>query len=472
MANVTDYLRWRGDITLSERPFNCVDNLVLATLAYVDFTDVVPTEEEGGSVALSDACERVIELADGNIASRIRSLAHVTQEFLEQLARSERFGGARLRAYADVRDSDRSIQFAALTIEPQGAEPYVSFRGTDSTLVGWKENFMLTFQVSHAQFAAARYLSRRMQEGGIYQVGGHSKGGNLATYAAMCSSGGELARLSHVWSNDGPGMAPEVLPAGGYERLGSKLTRIVPTFTFVGMFFDSPQVPKLIVHSNGGYAYQHDPLTWQVERDEFAWADQLDEDCMVINNTLANWVGDLPLEDRAHFTNKLFEALEDSGAVTLSDVTRPSTPTQFAKVWSSLSSPDERSHSIFRKLIATASSQMALASRRQAKTAMQTMRAEADRFISTLAAFDADLSVDAFEEEEEEAETQAEAEQDVQVLQDAVVEAEARDAVVEPAVAEPEDAPDAAEPEPADAEPADAEPAEAPSPHAQDVPRS
>jgi len=158
--------------------------------------------------------------------------------------------------------------------------------------------------------------------------------------------------------------------------------------------------------------------------------------------------------------------------VTLSDVTRPSTPTQFARVWSSLSSPDERSHAIFRKLISTASSQMALASRRQAKTAMQTMRAEADRFISTLAAFDADLSVDAFEEEEEEAETQAEAEQDAQVLQDAVVEAEARDAVVEPAVADSEDAPDAAEPEPADAEPADAEPAEAPSPHAQDVPRS
>ena len=54
MASILDYLDWRGDITFAERPFNEVDNLLLAELSYLDFGGIVPADF-AAAVPLSDA---------------------------------------------------------------------------------------------------------------------------------------------------------------------------------------------------------------------------------------------------------------------------------------------------------------------------------------------------------------------------------------------------------------------------------
>ncbi|HJF46189.1 Mbeg1-like protein, partial [Thermophilibacter provencensis] len=180
MADVRDYMELRGDITLAKRPFNDVDNLVLATLSYLDFTGVVGGPDEPGT-RLTDACGELLARSGGDLASRVRSLATIDERFVVAAGGSSRFGDALLRDYVDVRDDERVIQFSAVTADLDNGETYVAFRGTDTTLVGWRENFVLSFAVTQAQRAAADYLARELERaaarGCRVHVGGHSKGG-------------------------------------------------------------------------------------------------------------------------------------------------------------------------------------------------------------------------------------------------------------------------------------------------------
>ena len=58
MANILDYLEWRGDISLQEDPFNAVDNLVLSWMAYVNLDEVMPIGICNGSMTVSEAIEK------------------------------------------------------------------------------------------------------------------------------------------------------------------------------------------------------------------------------------------------------------------------------------------------------------------------------------------------------------------------------------------------------------------------------
>ncbi|MBQ9317267.1 MAG: DUF2974 domain-containing protein, partial [Atopobiaceae bacterium] len=231
MANINDYLQWRGDISLEERSFNDADNVILSVLSYLDFTGIVPGERTGAGIGLALACRRLLERAGGDVVPYVRSLAKIDSTFVELMADSRRFGSATLRSYVDVVDEARSLQFSAFQVDLPSGETYVAFRGTDSTLVGWREDFMLSFEVTEAQREAATYLERALvraaEQGRMVRVGGHSKGGNLAEYAAVCCPSELRERIVRVYSNDGPGMAPEVMRRDGREVLGDRLRRIV-----------------------------------------------------------------------------------------------------------------------------------------------------------------------------------------------------------------------------------------------------
>ncbi|MFZ2756896.1 MAG: Mbeg1-like protein, partial [Atopobiaceae bacterium] len=320
MPNITDYLAWRGDVTLAERPFNDVDNVILATLSYVDFTGIVPAEATGGAVDVASALRTLLAETGEDVAPRIRSLAQVNAPFLRALAASERFGGALLSNYVDVRDEDRRMQFSALHVALADGAVYVSLRGTDQTLLGWREDFLLGCEVTGAQVASADYLERTMRPDGRYLVGGHSKGGNLAMYAAMAIPQRLRDRIACVYSDDGPGIAPEVLPAGGYGLLEGKLRRIVPSFSIVGMLLDPEGVPKGIVTSSASGVAQHDPLTWQTGATGLVLTDGLLPECKVWNQSFSRLLDGVGLEDRRNFTNQMFDALSAGGATTLDGI--------------------------------------------------------------------------------------------------------------------------------------------------------
>ncbi|MBM6775515.1 Mbeg1-like protein [Olsenella profusa] len=342
MADIRDYLELRGDIMLAERPFNDVDNLVLATLSYLDLTGIVGGPGERG-VPAANACERLIELAGGEAASRVRSLATVDERFVRALAASARFGGATLSDYVDVRDGERVMQFAAVTVELADGHSYVAFRGTDATLVGWRENFILSFAVTEAQRAAAAYLVRELERaaasGRRVLVGGHSKGGNLAAYAAASCPVALAGALERVWSNDGPGMDRSVMPVSCHEVMGERYRRIIPAYSVVGRLL-AEDAPATIVRSSAARTLQHDPLTWQVGPAGFVEADGPDPECLVVTRAFASWLARLAPEDRRRLTDELFDALAAGGAERFDDLL--SSPAAAQKVLAALGGVDAR----------------------------------------------------------------------------------------------------------------------------------
>ena len=144
MANLLDYLDWRGDLTLEQSPFNEVDNLILAELSFVDFKDIVPGPGEGESVALRDAAERFFaRFPEGEKIDMGVLVPAAIPDMLRKMADSRRFGDMKLNCFVDHLDVGKGEQFAALTIETGDRTLYLSFRGTDDTLAGWKEDFEL-----------------------------------------------------------------------------------------------------------------------------------------------------------------------------------------------------------------------------------------------------------------------------------------------------------------------------------------
>ena len=353
MANICDYLRWRGDISLEERPFNDVDNIILSVLSYLDFTGIVPGERSGGTIVLSRACRKLIERGAGDVAPYVRSLAKVDTTFVDLIASSRRFGGAVLHSYVDIVDEQRSLQFSALRIDLSSGETYVSYRGTDSTLVGWREDFMLSFKVTEAQREALAYLDRAgawaAEQGRRLLVGGHSKGGVLAEYAAAKCTDEVRERILRVYSNDGPGMSSDVMRVDGRSVLGDKLVRIVPSYSVVGMLFARQGDPRVIVQSSGAGIGQHDPTTWQVTRSGVKEALALQPDCVLLNDAIASWAADLSLAEREQVTNEVFDALGAGGATCFEEITATNDGLQ--QVLVALNNTDGRTREILAALV-------------------------------------------------------------------------------------------------------------------------
>ncbi|MBF4809091.1 MAG: DUF2974 domain-containing protein [Lancefieldella parvula] len=359
MANVVDYLHWRGDLTFEKDPFNNVDNLILSILSYLGFGGVVPSERSEKRVQLGDACAKMLEKLKDD-PSLITGFSRVDGTFLEALVNAPRFANIELGRYVDRINVEKNLQFAAFTAYLPTGQMFVSFRGTDGTLVGWRENLNLSFQVTSADKSAALYLEKRIREHlaegnsstcANVMVGGHSKGGNLASYAATVCPEELLGTLERVWSNDGPNMCPEILPATAHKVLGDKYIRILPEFSVVGMIFDDPAVPKLIVKSSESGMLAHDGVSWQVSRNTFEFADDFQLECKKINEAFSNWYKELPLSDREHFTNELFDALSAGGAVYFSDII--SSPANLQPVVAALTKTEKQTKEVFFDLLSS-----------------------------------------------------------------------------------------------------------------------
>lgn len=363
MADLRDYLELRGDITLAERPFNDADSLALSTLAYLDLTGIAGGPG-GAGVRVADACAELLARSGGDVASRVRSLASVDGRFVRALGGSARLGGAVLRDYVDVRDGERVMQFSAVTADLGDGTSYVAFRGTDTTLVGWREDFALSFSVTGSQRAAADYLARELgrarAEGRRVRAGGHSKGGNLAAFAAASCPVALAGSLERVYSNDGPGMDRSVMPVSCYDVVGERYVRIVPAYSVVGRLF-SDDAPCLVVRSSAARSLQHDPLTWQVGPGGLVEADGPDPECLVVGRALASWLMGLAPDDRRKLTDELFDALAAGGATTFEDVL--SGPAAAQRVLAALRDVDPRTYEMMWRLVGELASGAAEATR-------------------------------------------------------------------------------------------------------------
>ena len=317
MADVFDYLAWRGELTLAQSPFNCVDALILSVLAYMSFGDAAPG---GEAVELGTTAQALLARGEGEPGARNGT----DRRLLEALAGSARFCGMRLLACEECVDPRREMQFGAFTALTGDGAVFVAYRGTDNTLVGWKEDLNMSFApVVAGQRRAVQYLERAAgMAPGPLRLGGHSKGGNLAVYAGAFCAPETQARIEAVFNNDGPGFAPEVLEAGGYRNILPRVQAFVPQTSIVGMLMGHGD-DYTVVRSDQVGIMQHDPYTWQVLGPDFVRLEQVTAGSRLVDRALKDWLAGLTREERERFVDAVFGVLEATGAVTVRQLVDP-----------------------------------------------------------------------------------------------------------------------------------------------------
>ena len=317
MVNISDYLNWRGDVPFSVDPFNEVDNLILALLAYADFRGIVPPD--GQEVSLQAVRQAYFERYPREELQEDASFAGRAALLMDEMVTGGRFRDMALCFSLDELDTQKEVQLAAMTFRLGDGSAYIAFRGTDGTIVGWKEDFHFSYQdATEGQNRAVEYLQRVASAvDAPLRVGGHSKGGNLAVYAAAFCGPQLQERLLSVYSNDGPGFRQDITEREGYDRILPKVVSIIPD-TVIGLLLTS-RYRHLVVKSDAAGILQHDGFTWQVLRNRFVTS-QLTPTGEFIEQTLSLWLEQMDNSERETFTNTVFFPFEATGAETLAEL--------------------------------------------------------------------------------------------------------------------------------------------------------
>jgi hypothetical protein len=321
MSNFLDYLAWRGDLTFEKDPFNSIDALILSTLSYVDFKDVVPGRGEG-IITIEEASEKFFKIHSEEELAQNKSFINYAPALLKALAGSERFRKAYLLNFVDDTDISREIQFAAVEIDTSDGTSFISFRGTDDTIIGWKEDFNLSYMTVPSENEAALYL-KDVTEGRkeTVRIGGHSKGGHLAIYAAMTADPEISSRIEKVYSFDGPGFNHEAMESEKFRSVQPKIIKIIPETSIIGRLLENSTEPVVVKSTELGIM-QHDPKSWQLEGKRFETCASTDKISDAFDETMSIWLGEMSFDDRKVFVDELFSVFEASGCEYLSTMTK------------------------------------------------------------------------------------------------------------------------------------------------------
>lgn len=319
MGNIRDYIRWRGDLSFAQSEFNEVDNLILSCLAYLNLDGIEEAQEESG-ISLGELPELFFQMHTEEELAADKSFVSPVPYMMQDMARSRRFGKSIICNYVNEIITEEDQQFSAMEILLEDGSTYVAFRGTDDTIVGWKEDFNLSNGAVPAQKRAAEYLERSGRAASrMLRVGGHSKGGNLAVYASMECSQSVRDRILAVYSNDGPGFPGDFPDQEKMKDILPRIQRIIPEFSVIGMLLEHETEPVIVSSSQRGIL-QHDGFSWEVTGPSFVRAEGLNHRAVLFNEILHKWIDDMDDEQRAKLITDLFSVLEASGTEYLSQI--------------------------------------------------------------------------------------------------------------------------------------------------------
>ena len=321
MPTIFDYLKANQYDSFYDKEFTVLDALALTELAYLPFEDLVPAEiSVQNYISLQHLAEQFEEKFQGKYPPLGMVNAH-RLKLLSYLSSFKRYKHIRALGFANDVSLDSQKQFAAITYQIRPKEYLVVFRGTDDSIIGWKEDFHLTYMKEiPAQLAARDYLKEVLDKlDGKVWLAGHSKGGNLAIYAAMNADPKVRKRIQHVYSLDGPGFPPEIVTSPAYRTIQPKVTKIVPSSSIVGMIFETPE-PCRVVSSDSDGIMQHSAFTWLLDGDQFITEPDLSSSSQLFNEELNHWIATLTPEQRERAVDALFTVLHANGATSFSEV--------------------------------------------------------------------------------------------------------------------------------------------------------
>ena len=315
MANLFDYRDWRGDLRLEDSPFCEVDAMILARLSYLPFER---TSLAGGSeLTVKAAAAEILALPEIETSLLLRD----DLRFLRALSASRRFRSLPLFGQESETCAETQTQFSAIGVRLSPKRIHLSFRGTDNTLIGWKEDLDMGFVCPvPAQSQAVRYLEKMASaRPGEITLGGHSKGGNLAVYAAAFCREEIQSRIRTVYNYDGPGFDDCVLQTEGYQKVCARVKTYVPQSSVVGMLLGHRE-KTVTVHSDNQGLTQHDLYSWEVARNRFVTLRSVTQSSRFVDQTLKHWLGELSHDQRELFVDAVYTVLRDTNASTLREM--------------------------------------------------------------------------------------------------------------------------------------------------------
>jgi len=327
MANLFDYISWRGDLKFDWFPFNPVDNIVFSQLSYLPMDGIVPSPQDGGCVTIEELAARYAIMQQEN-PSGLSSDITVNEAIsvINAIGSTLRYKDCKLFGYTNNIDLDQEKQFAAFCAiigrKQLSKQMLVVYRGTDMTLVGWKESFNMSFITSiPSQKEAVSYIEK-MAKRFRYPliIAGHSKGGNLAVYASAFCSKLIRKRITVIYSNDAPGFHKEVIQSKGYKAICARIQAFIPQSSLIGMLFEHGEIP-MVIKSTANGPMQHSLCSWEVTYNNLLEAGELTPQSRFINNIISEWINQIDEGQRQQFIQAIYAILVSCDAASVADLT-------------------------------------------------------------------------------------------------------------------------------------------------------
>ncbi|HEP1843189.1 TPA: DUF2974 domain-containing protein [Streptococcus suis] len=321
MPNLLNYIEDTQYDSFYDQPLNKLDILALTELSYLPFDRLVPTSFTETGIRLDHLAEQF----EATYQNDFPPFSMVTKNRLALfalLAKSIRFKSIKAFGFVDDYQLDQEQQFSAISYRLDRQTILTAFRGTDDTIIGWKEDFQMTYMDEiPAQRSASGYLEKLMaSQNGNFYIAGHSKGGNLALYSASKLSSNLQERIMAVYPFDAPGLHKKHLEAPGYQAIQNRIFPLIPQNSIVGMMLETPENAQ-IVQSNTIGLLQHITFSWEIEGTDFKSAPALTSDSLQTDQTLKAWTASLTDEELKDFFDLFFGIFIQAGIERFSDIT-------------------------------------------------------------------------------------------------------------------------------------------------------
>lgn len=319
MAHLIDYLEKVENLTFDQEPLNILDKVCINEIGYLTYEKWLTASDLKKPINLHD-------FAEGKELNPDYSFMVTKErvELAEAMVRSRRFASLSLSNYRSVLDKEVEKQFAAMIFSlPELGYHQLVFRGTDDSVIGWKEDFQLTYSREiPAHRSAMTFLEDHLPNlSGRITVSGHSKGGNLALYSAVQSSTSLREKIAELLLLDSPGLMKSLLEKPSYQELKAKMIVIRPQDSVVGVMLYWDRPAQLVAAEGIGFA-QHNALTWEVDlvANDFAYVDQPTELSQRLEETFQEWIETLPNQELKQVCDLVFDTILDSGIESLDDI--------------------------------------------------------------------------------------------------------------------------------------------------------
>ena len=314
MPNIQDHALAVGSQTLGDRPFDALDALILSQLVYLPMEGHV-TYGKVSSVA--QAWDFLKTNVDPSGFDRFQKKRW---KLFETCAALDRYAGWKMCDYVNEIDVGREMQFCACTFRLPGGVSVIAFRGTDLTVVGWKEDLNMSYMTVPSQHEAAEYILRASKKtGDALVLCGHSKGGNLSVYAAATTDASTRERIRRVYAFDAPGVDEETLHSSGYGLVSSRIESYLPQSSVVGMLLNYHPVYTVVEAATIGIL-QHDAMTWQVEGGAFVTLAGVDMTGRLTDETIHAWLAGMENEERRLLVDTLYQVVDAAQAQLVTDL--------------------------------------------------------------------------------------------------------------------------------------------------------